>query len=94
MAILSRCLDQRQSYSMGQCFSAGGEGRGRRGLRTTARAAAGANGEPMKVMIAGAPGTWWYTIVAVVYWYTIVVVVYYLAIPAHNTTKTTTIRIL
>ncbi|MEO2191808.1 MAG: hypothetical protein ABGY24_05150 [bacterium] len=42
---------------MGQCISVGGEGRGRRGLRTTARAAARASGEPMKVMIAGAPGT-------------------------------------
>ena len=57
VVVLSRRLDQRSSYSMGQCFSIGGEHKGRRGLRTTARAAARANGEPMKVMIAGAPGT-------------------------------------
>ena len=56
VAVLSRSFDH-PSYSMGQCISVGGEGRGRRGLRTTARAAAQASGEPMKVMIAGAPGT-------------------------------------
>ena len=58
VAVLSRRLNQDQYLSMGQCFSVGSENKGRKGLRTTARAAARANGEPMKVMIAGAPGTY------------------------------------